>query len=194
MAQPKGTIPPATKTNRITKRERVAVVLEMLVGGVPAGKIQTELSKRWSVRQRTIRAYMTHCRQTILPSWYEWADQRAICAELIAKLDRVYAKAVIAGDHVGAVRALRQQAEMYGVNSARMIAKERDSLAMQLAELRKGTGEGEITSDGNAPMDQANAVRQLYGQRRFASVDEYRDWVAALAPQTGSNGSNGAGN
>lgn len=173
-----------TKKNIVRKRERIALVLEMLVGGVPVGTIQTELSKRWECNSRTIRGYISECRCKILPSWYEWADQRAVASELIAKLDRVYAKSVAAGDHQSAVRAIRQQAELYGLNSARQIAKERDSLALQLEQLRKGRDEGAGNASG-APRDQANAVREVYGQRTFATQEDYQAWLARLAPQHG---------
>lgn len=174
--------PPRTKANIVRKRERIALVLEMLVGGVPAGTIQTELAKRWSCTQRAVRGYISECRCKILPTWYEWSDARAVASELIAKLDRVYAKSVAAGDHQSAVRAIRQQAELYGLNSARMIAKERDSLAQQLEQLRRDRDAPEGSAD-DAPRDQANAVRQVYGQRTFATQEDYARWVASLGPR-----------
>ena len=180
---------PHTKKTIVRKRQRIAIVLEMLVACTPVGAIQTKLSKRWGCRSRTIRTYITECRTKILPTWYEWSDQRVVATEMIARLDRIASKAVKARDYQAAVRALRQQAELYGLNSARMIAQERDSLAMQIEQLRKSQGEG-APAGGNAPMDQANAVRQVYGQRRFENAEEYAAWVAKLAPQTGGNGVN----
>ena len=185
--KPKPPLRAHTKQTIVRKRERIAVVLEMLVAGVPTGAIQTELAKRWSCTQRVIRGYISHCRLRILPTWYEWADQRAVASELIAKLERICAKAITADDFQSAVRAIRQQAELYGLNSARQIARERDSLAMQLAELRRDRDAPEGSAE-DAPRDQANAVRQVYGQRTFASQEDYANWVAALGPRSSDGG------
>ena len=171
-----------TKQTIVRKRERISVVLEMLVSGVPTGLIQSELAKRWGCTRRVIRSYISECRCRILPSWYEWADQRAVASELIAKLERIAAKAAAADDFQAAVRAIRQQAELYGLNSARQIARERDSLAMQLAELRKSNAAPEGSAE-DSPREQANAVRQVYGQRTFATQEDYARWVAALSPR-----------
>ena len=160
--------PITTAAVKATKRERLARVLEMLVGGVPPGDIRRLQAKEWGCSEQAIGVYITHCRHRIIPSWYEWGDQRVIACELISKLERIHAKAAAKENWTAALRALRQIAELHGLTTSQQQAA-------------KSAG------SGDAPVEQVNAIRQVYGQRRF-TVDEYQEWVRSMAPRAGESG------
>lgn len=152
---------PASHEARATKRERVARVVELLAAGVPPRAIVKQCTAEWSCAARTVLAYVQHARTKILPSWYEWGDQRAVAAELLAKLDVVYDRALAAERFHAALRALRQIAELRGLTAPQMIALERDSFRRQLEALR-----ADNVAQGQAPgvsLRQFNAARALYG-------------------------------
>lgn len=140
--------PRRTKALISEQKRRVARVLEMLVGGVPTGDVQREAAKEFGCDERTVRRYITEVRHEILPSWYEWSDQRVLAAEHIAKLERVYARATAKGDLRTAVAALRQQAEIQGLNAA--------------AKLQV---EGRVAVDGKVALgvERINDLRAMFG-------------------------------
>jgi hypothetical protein len=86
-----------------------------------------------------------------------------IACELISKLERIHAKAAAKENWTAALRALRQIAELHGLTTSQQQA-------------------AKPAGSGDAPVEQVNAIRQVYGQRRF-TVDEYQEWVRAMSPR-----------
>jgi len=180
--KPKPPVP--SKALKASRKVRIAQVLDWLVGGLPTGEIEKMGAAQFNVTPRSIRKDITHCRHKILPTWFEWTEKRVMVAELLAKLERILAKAIAKSDLHAAVRCIRQTSELMGLNSPRMIAAERGTLASELQALKQGTGDSEGDS---TPREQVNAQRASYGQPAFATDEDYQNWLDGMSPNTGNN-------
>lgn len=171
-----GRPPVPSQEVKAKKRERVAQVVEWLVQGLPARAIVKEAMKKFTCSERTVWNDLHTARVKVLPTWYEWGDQRVQAAELLAKLDEVFGLAM-AGKQLGnALRALHQMAELRGMTATQQIARERDTFRQQLEAIR---AEHARTHAGRGmPLEQFNLARAVYGLPP-QTEEEYAEYCAA---------------
>lgn len=179
---------PTKEEFEITAQRR-AKALEMLCGATPRAQIARLLQDEFGCSRTAAYRDIQMARRE-LPKFWEWKEHRRMISELLVRLDHVVEKALAKGALHAAVRALREQAELLGLNSARQVARERDTLRGQLEELRSSRGQADdAPGDNDAPLEQINYFRSLYGQPPY--TPERFEELRASGQPAGSRGGNG---
>lgn len=133
---------------RAQKKERIGKVLEWLVANKPYGEICTEGAEEWNCTVRAVGKYIQEVRQKIIPTWYQFTEQRILAAEQIAKTENICRRALAKGEHQTALNCLKWIGELQGLTVSQQMAK------AQLGEA------GEATS---MDFDGFNRARAIYG-------------------------------
>lgn len=103
------------KTDPAEIRRRVDTVADMLIAGAPRHQIHAAAAKLWDVSIRTADRYITQASTQISA---ETAPKRAsLMNTQHARLERVWYKSFAGGDYRAALGALKQIAQLYGLDA-----------------------------------------------------------------------------
>ena len=158
-----------TVNSKAEKKRRVGKVLEWLVSGVPYNTIVKMGVDEWGVDERSVSRYIKRAREEVIPTWYEWGNQRVLAAEAIAKAEKLFARAIGKDQLAVALNALKWIGELQGLTVAQQVAK---------------TNLAEPNARASLSLDSWNSARQLYGLPQW----DQTQWDAYHSkPANGSN-------
>lgn len=171
------------------KLRRQALVTDMLTKCYSPGKIAAEVMKEFSCCRATAWNDIKHVRTKVLPSWYQWDDKRTMAIEVAVKLERIACIAITKGNLHVALQALKQYAELAGLNSAQQIAGRKDTLRGELMALRAQLVErAKEDSDQPGPrqisLEAFNQVRSMYALSTMTR-DEFGEYRRLIGKRSG---------
>lgn len=146
-------VQPSSKESRLAKKKKLARVLECLIAGMPYGQIVEDCAIEFDCSPRTIKEYITQCRNKVIPNWYSFADQRVLASEAIAKAESLFWKAKNGNQLSVALGCLKWIGELQGLTVAQMVAESAVSQPGYAASIS---------------LDTFNAARRIYGMPEWA--------------------------
>jgi hypothetical protein len=149
-----------------TAKQRIAIVAEWLSEGLSFTEIETKGVSEFGCSKRSMATYVMRARTEVLPSWYRWGELRELAIEGAAKYEKIFRKALAAGNLDAAIKALNKVHELQGLTAPMQVARIRGEQKLSMANLKSGDTQ---TSTGKAKrasiaFETFNELRSHYGQ------------------------------